>query len=195
MVLEVVCPAGVSEGDALSVTSTDGITYTVTLPANVAEGQVFVVNDESAAEQPSSSDSTATPAQLAGMQQMVMEMATSFLSVALARVLQQLGCMHELHSWTEANSAAFVDYRGPDSEHLLEWTALHQEYTAMVDEGITAALQELSCSADMVFEYAERCGGDPRTDKLLAKLLAMGDYGHFCAMMHRVSVDGPPTES
>ena len=103
--------------------------------------------------------------------------------------------MSELHSWVDANSSAFVDYRGPDSEHLLEWTTLHQEYTAMVEEGIKTALQELSCSAEMVFEYAERCGGDPRTDKLLAKLLAMGEYRHFCEMMHRVSVEGPPVES
>ena len=43
--MEVVCPAGVGEGDTVTVETPDGRTVTVVVPANVSEGATFIVND------------------------------------------------------------------------------------------------------------------------------------------------------
>ena len=186
--LNVVCPAGVQAGDRLAVLF-EGQTYEVELPAGIGEGETFsAVVQEPAAEQGGSS--TATPAQLAGMQHMVREMATGFLAGALSRLLQAMEHIYELQEWVDANSAAFADYhRG--CEHSLRWTELHTEYVRRVDAGVAAELGQLQCTPELVFDYAKAYGGDPRTDKLLAKLLAMSDYEDFCAMMHGAYELGP----
>lgn len=123
------------------------------------------------------------------MQRMVTEMATQFLAAALAAMLSAIDKRREIQIFVDDNSAAFVDYR-PGGEHLLEWTDIHREYSALVEDTISSTLSELSCDAQQVFEYAARVGGDPRADKLLSRLLALSDYSTFCQMMRIASEVG-----
>ena len=71
------------------------------------------------------------------------------------------------------------------------WFSAYFAYCALVEQAIQSALTELSCDASTVLEYAQTYGGDPRADKLLSRLLAFSDYGHFCAMMRSASEQGP----
>eukprot|EP00966_Prymnesium_polylepis_P256605 5927643-Prymnesium_polylepis.1 len=61
----------------------------------------------------------------------------------------------------------------------------------MIEEGISEQLRELGCTAEMLFEYASRYGGDPRADRLLARLLALSDFHAFCEMMQQAHAMGP----
>ena len=185
--VEVLCPAGVQEGDPIAVTA-DGIRYEVLLPANVCEGEAFTV---CLGIPPNDPNENVTPAQLAGMQAMVRSMATGFLQAALHQILQAIDRAWVIQEYVDANANAFVDYRPGSGEHLLEWTSIHHDYCALVEQAIQSALTELSCDASTVLEYAQTYGGDPRADKLLSRLLAFSDYGHFCAMMRSASEQGP----
>ena len=183
--VEVVCPSGVTTGEMITVT-VDGEHYELALPPDVSEGEVFNVNLGA----PTAVSGSATPAQLAGMQKMVRDMATGFLQVALQGILQEIDRAWQIQRFVDDKAAAFADY-SPSGEQLLEWTAVHEEYCALVEQHIGAALTELSCDAATVFEYAADYGGDPRADKLLSRLLAMSDYAHFAVMMRESAEAGP----
>ena len=186
--LEVMCPAGVSHGDLISINTTDG-RFEVKLPEGVSEGQTFTVWTGSPVAA-SAATPDATPAQIAGMQKLVADMATTFLATVLARLLSDIERASEVQVFIDDNSSAFVDYR-QGGEHLLEWTTLHDDYCRMVEHVIESSLRELSTDAQTIYEYAAAHGGDPRADKLLARLRAAATYDDFCALMQRACEDGP----
>ena len=186
---DVVCPAGVSEGDLISVQSDGGQCFEVALPPGVAEGDIFQV----VCEEPVSADagdSGAIPAQLASMRAAVDTMATEFLATSLRLLLVSLERMWELNAWVDDHCPSFAGYER-EGEQMLEWTIMHTEYVGMVEAGIRETLSELNCSAEMIFAYAERYGGDPKADKLLARLLALSDYHAFAEMMRHSHAMGP----
>ena len=186
---DVICPAGVSEGDLLRVQSEDGQSFEVALPPGVSEGEVFQVVCEEPAPAESGA-SGAIPAQLASMRAAVDTMATEFLATSLRLLLVSVERMWELNAWVDDHCASFEGYQR-EGEQLLEWTVLHAEYVGMVEAGIQDTLAGLQCSAEMIFAYAERYGGDPKADKLLARLLALSDYHAFAEMMRHSHAMGP----
>ena len=74
---------------------------------------------------------------------------------------------------------------------------------ALVEAGIASALEQMQCSAEDVFGYAQRYGGGTsaaargdgqlwplKVDRLLSKLMATNDYSVFCEMMRDVAACG-----
>jgi len=203
-VVDIICPPNVGEGDRIEV-AVNGQQYELLVPAGVEVGHTFsaTLSEQSAADAGSGSTvtpsqsaadagsgSTVTPSQLAGMQHMVRQMATGFLQAALQRVLQAIDRDSAIQEYIDANASAFVDYRR-GGEHLLEWTAIHDDYCALVEAAIRIALDELNCNAATVLEYAQTFGNDPKVDGLLSRLLALSDYHRFCAMMRAASEQDP----
>lgn len=188
--LEVVCPAGVHEGGMITVRAPDGGSFEVAVPAGVSEGQSFLVELTDGY-----GGLGAVAAELAEAQAGQPEPAEVLAAALRALHLTIKNDLDDLEEFVEEHCAAFAPWT-PEGEQSLEWTALHQQYVAMVEAGVEATLAELSCRSEDVFAYAQQHGGDPRADKVLSRLLALSEYDHFCDMMRRahgemVDVDDP----
>ena len=188
--LEVVCPAGVHEGGMITVRAPDGGSFEVAVPAGVSEGQTFLVELTDGY-----GGLGAVAAELAEAQAGQPEPAEVLAAALRALHLTIKNDLDDLEEFVEEHCAAFASWT-PAGEQSLEWTALHQQYVAMVEAGVEATLAELSCRSEDVFAYAQQHGGDPRADKVLSRLLALSEYDHFCDMMRRahgemVDVDDP----
>ena len=56
------------------------------------------------------------------------------------------------------------------------------------EAAIAAHLEELSCTAEDVYSYAQQVG-HPDTDALCRKLLAISEYRQFCFLMRQASAE------
>ena len=163
MEMEVTCPADATEGTLLSVTAADGTLLQVRVPAGVSPGDTFHV--------------TPPPAHQAYDSQI--------LAAALKTILHALDNFDELDAFVDDHCAEFESFH-KDGEHQLQWTSTHKRYVELVESHIATELASLGCSADDVFRYAaasQHGAGDPRVERLIERLLGLGDYGRFCAMM------------
>lgn len=216
--LEVTCPEGVVEGDLLAVERPgDGASFEVPLPAGVESGGAFLVElpeeappaEPSGAAVPAPSGLAAIAAGLAcvranaaqrqGREPRAVE-GGEVLEAALRRILRELEDMEALDEMIEAHCKSFEEWT-PKGEQRLEWTALHREFVALVEAGIASALEQMQCSAEDVFGYAQKYGGGAsaaadgqlwplKVDRLLSKLMATSDYSVFCEMMRDVAACG-----
>ena len=212
--IDVVCPPGVQPGSSIDVEHEGQTICGVVLPDGVSEGDRFVV-DISDMNEPvafvaappgdpvgdapgglgalaaelegqraiaagffSSDGSEATLPSVAG---------SEVLAEALRLVLRSVARIDGLDELIDAHSAEFAAYTA-DGEQQLGWTDLHGRYVSLVEEGIAEALDELDCTAEELFDYARTFhldGRNTEADRLLRRLLAMGDYTSFCAVMRR----------
>mmetsp|Transcript_26308 Transcript_26308/g.43670 ORF Transcript_26308/g.43670 Transcript_26308/m.43670 type:complete len:148 (+) Transcript_26308:155-598(+) len=109
------------------------------------------------------------------------------LAAALQSILQGVDS-EKLDALIEENCSSFADY-SMELEQKLEWTLLHQRYTTLVEDCISERLSELGCQAEELMRYAEQWGDDGQAAELVTKLLAMGNYNRFCALMARAASD------
>lgn len=205
MILDVVCPPGVSEGDFITVHG-----YEVPLPPGIVEGDTFQVDiPDAGCEQvtlpvlgsiQAALDSRGEPYGGAD----VLEAALNTLIDAIEDhenpALDELvdGNCAEFAEWEEGggNSAGtqtlislpaspIDDVRVfAATEAQLHWTALQQDYTGLVESHISGVLGSLDCTPESVFLYAAQYSGDDeRVQKLIKKLLALADFNLFCGMM------------
>ena len=112
------------------------------------------------------------------LKQLTDEQATALRSIDMAlRDCDALGWHIEQHC---------REYREWDKggEQRLEWQAQHADYCRLIESKIERQLSYLGASGDDLYALlADVCGGDTRADSFLKKLLAMGDYAHYCDMM------------
>ena len=101
------------------------------------------------------------------------------LNEALRQILCALYRLDALDELIEANAAFFATY-SPDGEHQLDWTALHHRYVELIEASIAEQLDKFECTANEIVEYARR---HATSSRLLAKLIAMGDFAAFCTLM------------
>lgn len=164
---EVVCPAGVQEGDMITVHDPDGGSFEVAVPAGIGEGQPFLVE-------------LTVDAFVSEMQQLA-DMDPD--SVELLRaVLQALLDEEDLDEFVDDHAPKFADYH-PDSEQSLEWGGLHLSYVAIVERRLESVFAERGSSADALYTLLEQHSASARGQKFLSKFLSLGDYHAFCAMM------------
>ena len=107
------------------------------------------------------------------------------------RALNREDALEEL---IEAHAHSFAEYEA-GTEQRLEWTEVHQQYVEVVESCIAEALSDFECSAEELVAYAQRHNGEggsrAAADKLLCRLLAMGDYAAFCSLMREAHERGP----
>ena len=118
------------------------------------------------------------------MASLVQEASQQLLDDALARVLEQLRTAPAVRKFVQANCSWFADFY-PGCEHMLEWTDIHSDYCTLAEGCISTELAVSGCSEDMLLDHAARV--DQGSDWLLARLLAITDYDHFCALMQAES--------
>ena len=105
------------------------------------------------------------------------------LAAALREVLKSIARIDGLDRLIDGKASDFSDY-SPDAEQRLEWTAVFEEYVALVEGGISEALEDLECTERQLFDYARNWHAEsPQAGKLLNRLLAFSDYPAFCQMM------------
>ena len=104
---------------------------------------------------------------------------------SLLGALQQDGKLHErLDAFVSKHADAFASY-GTASEHALEWTALHQEYSQIFEAAIDSALSPSGRPAWELFGVVQAAlGKDPRARSFVSQLLGWTDYTSFCELMH-----------
>ena len=186
--IEVTCPAGVHEGDMVTVCAPGSGSFEVAVPAGVAEGQTFLVEFAAPVAEAQANRGygglDAVAAELAEAQAGQPEPAEVLAAALRALHLTIKNDVDDLEDFVEDHCAGFAHWTR-EGEQSLEWTTLHQQYVAMVEVGVEQTLAELSCRSEDVFAYAQQHGGDPRADKVLSRLLALSEYNHFCDMMRR----------
>ncbi|KAL1520772.1 hypothetical protein AB1Y20_022338 [Prymnesium parvum] len=190
-VLEVICPEGCEEGAVVCVhRPSDGAAYEVVVPAGVHGGVVFEV-ELPPAPLPSHQGEAAVPAQVveadnseAAVDGAAAERRLSPEQAAtLKAIIASLQDFDELGWFIEHNCREFRDF-DKDGEQRLEWCALHQEYTRLVEGRIEQQLSYVGADGDDLFALLEEMvGEDSRADSFLNKILSMEDYSTFCSMM------------
>ena len=104
----------------------------------------------------------------------------------LLEALQRDEALHaRLHTFVSTHCAAFASY-GTASEHQLEWTALHAEYSQMFEQAIESVLSSSGRPAWELFGLVQAAlGSDPRARSFVSALLGWTDYTSFCELMQR----------
>lgn len=199
--LLVVCPDAVVAGDTITVDREAG-SFTVNVPDGVLPGETFQV------ELPETALSTsddgygglgAVAKELEEAHRIANEFSGGSLDMrdlkpgaaeVLAAALRQLvnaveDAVDDLDAFVSGHCAKFVSWRGMGGEQELEWTTLHQAYVVVVEGAIASSLEELECSSEDVFAYAQFHGGGEQVDKAMTRLLALAEYKDFCEMMQR----------
>lgn len=169
---EIVCPAGVGEGDLIAVTDPAGGSFEVAIPPGISEGQAFLVE-------------VALPAfdqeAFATEMQQVTDMDPSSVEM-LTAVVQALHDDEEIDAFVNDNSVKFSEY-DPSSEQSLEWGSLHIAYVSIVERCLESVLASRGSSAEAVYALLEQHSATERGQRFLSKFLSVGDYHVFCAMM------------
>ena len=184
MEMEVSCPADAAAGSLLTITAPDGAEFEVRVPAGVSPGDTFHVTP------PAAASASQAPA--------ARQYDSQILAAALKTILHALDNFDELDAFVDEHCAEFETFC-KDGEHQLEWTLTHTRYVELVEAHIATELASLGCSAEDVFGYAaasQHGAGDPRVERLIERLLGLGDYDRFCAMMsenHAVMTEFGPS--
>jgi hypothetical protein len=197
-VFDVVCPPGVSEGDAISISIETGESFELMLPANVSEGDSFQVSLPDQFPEPASG-LRAIAKEIEEARNIAAEffggeanpvLGSEVLTAALRSILGAIEAEDEIDDLIDGHCEAFAEYE-EGGEQALEWTELHQRYVSLVDAAIREHLDELECTDEEVFEYACNYGAaDEATARLLSKFTALSDYARFCTMMHEAHERG-----
>ena len=179
--VDVVCPPGVSAGDLISV-AIGNHTFEVSLPPNVFDGDTFSVDipDAPVMELPV----------LGGVVAALDARGTAYgdadvLEAALHTVIDAIEDHDNpaLDELVDGNCEEFAEWE-EGCEAQLHWTQMHETYSMLLEEHIGGVLASLQCSAEDVFMYAQAYSSDDeRCKKLVAELLAMGEFTDFCKMM------------
>ena len=197
MLVDVVCPEGVAEGDLISIQHPETTeSYDVAIPPGVGPGVSFQVELPEQQQQvaiamppepperrlPSAGPAVAVVAPL-GMRESTGEKLTPANAEALHNIMEALFVYDELDAYIHENAAAFGSY-SPEGEQRLEWTTMHGHYVALVESRVSVKLRELEVDETALYQLlGEVQGADSRADAFLARLLTMGDYGYFCSQM------------
>ena len=183
--VDVVCPEGVGEGEAISVAFGEA-NFNVNVPPGIFAGMSFAVElpeEYGSIEPPTLPVLGGVVARLDA--QGVAYGGADVLEAALNTVLDAIEDHDnpQLDDLVDGNCAEFQEYSDGD-ELPLHWSRMHEDYVALVEDHITGVLESLECSAEDVFMYAQAySGGDERIQRLIGQLLAMVDLPAFCAMM------------
>eukprot|EP00325_Prymnesiales_sp_UTEX-LB-985_P029234 CAMPEP_0174736482 /NCGR_PEP_ID=MMETSP1094-20130205/66740_1 /TAXON_ID=156173 /ORGANISM="Chrysochromulina brevifilum, Strain UTEX LB 985" /LENGTH=189 /DNA_ID=CAMNT_0015939585 /DNA_START=43 /DNA_END=612 /DNA_ORIENTATION=+ len=113
------------------------------------------------------------------------EVSSRLLTDALTCILKRIHESDDVREFLDACSESFADFSAA-GEQRLEWTEMHNEYIAIVEDILTSELQVLGCPEATLIDHVMH-SDDPLTKTLLARLLAKTDYEQFCAMMQAES--------
>lgn len=105
----------------------------------------------------------------------------------LLEALTRDEAMHaRLNEFVSTHRAAFASY-GTASEHQLEWTALHEQYSQMFEQAIESVLSSSGRPAWELFGFVKAAlGSDPRARSFVSAILGWTDYTAFCELMQRL---------
>ena len=163
MLVDVICPEGVAEGDLISIQHPETTQcYDVAIPAGVGPGVSFQVELPDLQQQvaialppeplerrlPSIGPAVAVVAPLdvpANAGQSADGMLTPAVAEALHTIMEALFVYDELDTYINENAAAFSSY-SPEGEQRLEWTSMHGQYVALVESRVHGKLRDLDCS-------------------------------------------------
>ena len=107
---------------------------------------------------------------------------TSEQAEALRSIEAALRDSEALGWFIEEHCREFRDWQS-DGEQSLEWQEHYSEYVRLVEVRVEHRQSFLGVSGDELYALLAAVRGDQKADSFLTKLLAMGDYGHFCQMM------------
>ena len=194
--MEVICPDGVQPGDTVAISTEDGSSYEVIVPNGVQPGQAFLVEiemngtadhaDEEADVLPpdGTSHPPAAPLDAEGRLSLLVQGVEE-----PGPILHALAHHEELDQFIEENAAGFQGWT-IEGEQRLEWTGMHLRYVEMIETRIQQLLIEQGVSGRELYvrlaQYLPSATGSGG-GLLLHKLISMGDYQLFCAMMRDVS--------
>lgn len=113
---------------------------------------------------------------------------------ALHDIMEALYDFDDLDEYIDEQKGSFWNYE-KEGEQKLEWTSVHLQYVAMVEQCIHEHLQTLGTTPDGLYALlGDVAGSDERASNFLDRLLGMGDYDHFCKCMkaggHNLKVSG-----
>ena len=201
MLVDVVCPDGVAEGDLISILHPEtSESYDVAIPPGVGPGVSFQVELPDVQQQvaialppepperrlPSVGPAVAVVAPL-DMPESTGQSADGKLTPAVAEalhtIMEALFVYDELDAYINENAGAFGSY-SPEGEQRLEWTTMHGHYVALVESRVHGKLRDLEVDEEDLYQLlGEVQGADSRADAFLARLITMGDYSYFCSQM------------
>ena len=181
--IDVECPPGVGAGELIAITWGNS-TFNVECPAGIAAGEIFTVAlpDDMDAEPPSLPVLGVVVASVEAQGGDGSD-GSQVLEAALKAVIDAIEDHNDpdLDELVDGSCADFADF---DGEAKLEWTPMYERYVELLEDLVTQTLDSLACSPRDVFAYAQTYSpSDERSQKLIAKLLAMADFTSFCVMM------------
>ena len=96
-----------------------------------------------------------------------------------------------LESFVDANCATFVlteeETSNPDSlmDQKVEWTALHQQFSALLEGEVTSFISSQGVSNEQFIEECQKemAKGEGRQNTIFEWLICLGDYKMFVMMM------------
>lgn len=162
MLLDVVLPAGVSEGDSLEVSDPGGVVRHVIVPAGVAAGETFQV---SCAE----------------------ELADSAIMETFEAWFERESVDDQIEAFVIRNAQRlqFFDSElveeGSSGEQSHDWWPVYTEYQTEFEALLQRFLDEAGCSADVFLKAAESASGMAET--YVTWFLALSEYDMFIEMM------------
>ena len=153
--LDVVCPAGIGEGEILQVEH-EGQAFDVPVPPGVHEGDTFQVEvpevsladlslqgpSEPVEPEPAPKQHDDEAARKIQIIQDAMEKGrlTEDQAMLLSYLMEALYDFDALDDFIDENAASFVDYE-EEGEQRLEWTTIHNRYVALVEGHIADQLE------------------------------------------------------
>eukprot|EP00966_Prymnesium_polylepis_P063025 1462764-Prymnesium_polylepis.2 len=189
--MEVTCPAGVRPGDCVHVTTADG-EFEVIVPEGVAPGDIFLVQVGVREEQaPESAANGFHDAETNGVHEAdgldgMLRLRHLLLDASEpGSILHALDNYAALEGFIQQNAAAFEGWTG-SIEQRLEWTAMHGQYVALIEERIAETLAQQGARVEQLYGLLSQYLPSPTGSGggvLLHKLMTMGDYQDFCGMM------------
>ena len=109
----------------------------------------------------------------------------------LAAVQADTSLHRRLDAFVDAHCQSFALYSA-DCEHDLSWTALHEEYAAIISEAVDKALSSSGRPAWEFFGLLQSAlGSDPRAQNFVRIMLGWTEYAAFCELM-RPAARVPP---
>ena len=97
----------------------------------------------------------------------------------LRSLASELDTSQKAQDFMLENCLAFASYAA-EGEQQLEWTALHNEYQALVEKEIEGYLGDLGVTSEQLYDFLQRVVGDGIADAFVTKLLSYSSYGRFC---------------
>jgi hypothetical protein len=108
----------------------------------------------------------------------------------LAAVQADTSLHRRLDAFVDAHCQSFALYSA-DCEHDLSWTALHEEYAAIISEAVDKALSSSGRPAWEFFGLLQSAlGSDPRAQSFVRIMLGWTEYAAFCELMRRWLSEG-----